>query len=120
MTVIEGTVGAGRRLGRELGFPTANLPVPEGLEAEDGVYAAWAEAGGVRYRAMANLGCNPTVGGVARRLETHLIGFRGDLYGATLRVELVRRIRGERKFASLNALRRRIEADRDEILRILG
>ena len=103
MTVIEGTVGAGRRLGRELGFPTANLPVPEGLEAEDGVYAAWAEAGGV-----------------ARRLEIHLIGFRGDLYGATLRVELVRRIRGERKFASLDALRRRIEADRDEILRILG
>ena len=53
---------------------------------KDGVYAAWAEAGGVRYRAMAQPRVQSHGGGVARRLETHLIGFRGDLYGATLRV----------------------------------
>lgn len=107
----------GRRLGRELGFPTANLAVPVDFPAADGVYAAWAEVDGVRYRAMSNLGRNPTVGGTERRLETHLFGFRGDLYGRRLCVELERRIRGERTFASLDALRDQIARDRAEVLK---
>lgn len=116
--VVEGVVAAGRRLGRELGFPTANLPVPEEFPAEDGVYESWAEADGVRYRAMSNLGRNPTVGGVERRLETHLFGFDGSLYGRTLRVELGRRIRGERTFATLEELQAQIECDRAAILKL--
>lgn len=116
--VVEGVVIHGRRLGRELGFPTANLPVPDGFTAEDGVYQSVAVVEGVRYNAMSNLGCNPSVGGIKRRLETHIFGFSGDLYGQLLRVELGCRIRGERTFASLEELQTQIAADRDEILKL--
>ncbi len=115
--VIEGVVTEGRRLGRKLGFPTANLSVPEGFAAEDGVYASWAETEeGMRYRAMSNLGRNPSVGETERRLETHLFGFEGSLYGQRLRVELGCRIRSERTFASLEELQAQIARDRAEIL----
>ncbi len=113
---IEGLVAHGRELGRELGFPTANLPVGEELAAEDGVYASWAEVGGVRYRAMSNLGCNPSVGGRERRLETHLFGFAGSLYGQRLRVVLERKIRDERRFASVEELREQLARDKEYIL----
>ena len=79
--LIEGVVEHGRRLGRELGFPTANLAVPEDVAAADGVYRSRAEVGGKVYDAMSNLGRNPSVGGVERRLETHIFDFRGELYG---------------------------------------
>lgn len=114
--VVEGIVTAGRHLGRELGFPTANIPVPDGFPAEDGVYESWAETDGVRYRAMSNLGRNPSVGPTERRLETHLFGFSGTLYGRTLRVELGRRIRGEAVFGTLEELRAQIERDKEVIL----
>lgn len=113
---FEGIVEHGRQLGRELGFPTANLPVAAECPAEDGVYESVAEVEGVCYRAMSNLGSNPSVGGKERRLETHLFGFSGSLYGVRLRVVLVRRLRGEMKFASLDALRARIARDMAEIL----
>ena len=110
-TVIEGEVTGGRRLGRRLGFPTANLEVGPEVTAPAGVYASEAEVDGVRYRAKSNLGNNPTVGDTPRRLETHLFDFSGDLYGRRLRVRLLCKIRDERQFASLDELRRQIEAD---------
>lgn len=116
--VIEGIVGTGRRLGRELGFPTANIAVPNDVAAEDGVYQSRATVDGVAYDAMSNLGCNPSVGGAERRLETHIFGFDGDLYGRRLRVELLRRIRGERKFDSVEELRTQIEKDKETILNL--
>lgn len=116
--VIEGIVAHGRKLGRELGFPTANLPVGDAVAAEDGVYASEAEVGGVRYRAMSNLGCNPSVGGRERRLETHLFGFDGSLYGRHLRVELLRKVRDERRFASVDELRAQLEKDKETILNL--
>lgn len=118
MVVLEGVVQHGRRLGRQLGFPTANLPVPEDIAAEDGVYESRAEVDGTTYRAMSNLGRNPSVGEVERRLETHIFGFEGSLYGRRIRVELVRKIRDERKFDSVEALREQIEKDKEEILKI--
>ena len=117
MVVIEGVVEHGRRLGRQLGFPTANLPVPADLPADDGVYESRVTVDGVTYRAMSNLGRNPSVGEVERRLETHIFDFEGSLYGRAIRVELVRKIRDERKFASVEALREQIERDREEILK---
>ena len=114
--LIEGVVEHGRRLGRELGFPTANLAVPEGIAAADGVYRSRAEVGGRTYDAMSNLGSNPSVGGGPRHLETHIFDFSGDLYGRRLRVELRRKIRDERKFDSLEELQRQIERDRSCIL----
>lgn len=115
---IEGVVEHGRELGRELGFPTANLSVDESLAAEDGVYASQVEVDGVRYRAMSNLGCNPSVGGRERRLETHLFGFEGSLYGKRLSVVLLRKVRDERRFASVEELRAQIEKDKEHILKI--
>lgn len=112
--VIEGTVVHGRQLGRRLGFPTANLAVPETLEARDGVYLSEAEVDGQLYGAMSNLGRNPSVGGMERRLESYLFGFEGELYGRQLRIRLLRRLREERKFASVEELQRQIEADRRE------
>ena len=106
----------GRRLGRELGFPTANLPVPEHFGASDGVYRTRATVGGRTFDAMSNLGSNPSVGGVERRLETHIFGFGGELYGLRLRVELLGKIRDERRFASVGELRAQIARDRETVL----
>ncbi|MBS4765097.1 adenosylhomocysteinase [Alistipes sp. kh20] len=117
-TVIEGVVKHGRRLGRELGFPTANLAVPADIAAADGVYRSRAEVDGKTYDAMSNLGRNPSVGGVERRLETHIFGFSGELYGRLLRVELLEKIRDERKFATVEELRAQIEKDKEYILKL--
>ena len=115
--VVSGVVERGRRLGRTLGFPTANVAVAADLPLADGVYRAEVsiEEEPTRYAAMANLGCNPSVGGNSRRLETHLFGFEGSLYGRRIRVRLTERIRGERTFASLDELRAQLERDRQQL-----
>lgn len=117
--VIEGVVAHGQRLGRELGFPTANLPVPVDFPLSDGVYRSRAEVDGRCYDGMSNLGCNPTVGGGERRLETHLFDFSGELYGRRLSVELLEKIRDERKFATVEELRMQIAGDKAAVLRLL-
>lgn len=115
---VRGVVEHGRRLGRELGFPTANLSVDKALAAEDGVYASLVEVGGVRYRAMSNLGRNPSVGGQPRHLETHLFDFEGSLYGCEVRVVLLRKVRDERRFATVEELRAQIARDKEQIMNL--
>ena len=110
----------GRQLGRELGFPTANMEVADADTIESGVYESYVEIDGVEYKAMSNLGSNPSVGGGPRHLETHIFDFSGDLYGRRLRVELRRKIRDERKFDSLEELQRQIERDRSCIYRFVA
>ena len=117
---LTGTVEHGRQLGRELGFPTANLAVPEGWGPADGVYRSRVEADGATWDAMSNLGCNPSVGGRSRRLETHLFDYEGTLYGRTITVELLDRIRDERTFGSIEALRQQLAADRQQIEKLIG
>ena len=97
-------------------LPTANVAVPDSVAAEDGVYRSRAEVDGAVYDAMSNLGRNPSVGGTARRLETHIFGFSGALYGRMLRVELLEKIRDERRFASVEELRGQIARDKEYIL----
>ena len=118
MTEIEGTVIHGERIGRTLGFPTANIDA-EGIEAENGVYASQVVVGGERYGAMSNLGRRPTVGGERRLLETHLFGFSGDLYGQRISVRLLQRIRGEEHYPTVDDLRRAIERDAERIKQII-
>lgn len=113
--VIEGIVVHGNSLGGRRGFPTANIEVDEALEARNGVYSSRAEVDGRIYEGMSNLGCKPTVDGRRRLLETNLFDFEGDLYGRRLRVELLRFLRPERRFDSLEELFRQIEADRRAI-----
>ncbi len=108
---IKGRVVRGRNIGREIGFPTANIR-PEGeIIPADGVYAAFAEAGKARYRAVINIGKAPTFGCRERSVEVHMLGFTGSIYGKRLRVEFVKRLRGEKAFASCEALKRQIGRD---------
>lgn len=98
---VEGIVVRGDGRGRELGFPTANLDLPEELLVPpDGVYAGWA---GDR-RAAVSIGTNPHFDGVDRRVEAHLLDFDGDLYGERLVVEIWSPIREQRRFESLDEL----------------
>jgi len=105
---VEGVVVRGDGRGRELGFPTANLEVPEGLLVPpDGVYAGWTRD----RRAAVSIGTNPHFDGVERRVEAHLLDFDGDLYGERLLVELWRPIREQRRFDSLEELVAAIDDD---------
>ncbi len=118
---LAGAVVPGDRIGRTLGFPTANLDVA-GLELPPhGVYAVRARMDGVPHPAALNLGRRPTVGDrLEERCEVHLIDFDGDLYGRELEVEFVRRLRGETRFASVGALREQIAADIGEARAVLA
>lgn len=113
---VSGPVVHGDERGRTIGFPTANVEPAEMLPA-DGVYKTRIEAidanGVARPLAagVTNVGVRPTVGGGRRTVETHLLDFEGDLYGATLRVHLVGRLRGEQRFGSLEELKAQIARD---------
>ena len=119
-TLLEGTVVHGQQLGRQLGFPTANLDVAHLSEKlpTPGVYAASALLDdGRHYRAMVNIGYCPTVEASRHTLsvEAHLDGFEGDLYGQHLSLTLLHRIRNERKMSSLDELQDQLAADLREV-----
>jgi riboflavin kinase/FMN adenylyltransferase len=97
---LHGTVGVGQRRGATLGFPTANLENVPTLVPSDGVYAVRATVGEDPWPAAANVGPNPTFGENARKVEVHLIGFTGDLYGRELAVDFIARLRDTRRFSS--------------------
>ena len=116
MVIFSGKVTGGNKLGRRLGFPTANLMVSELFPAANGVYAARVVIEGKKYEAMANLGYKPSVAEGSRRvLETNLFGFDGDLYGETIEVELLAFIRPELRFDSFDALREALARDREVV-----
>ena len=115
MKVIEGVVIGGNQLGRKLGFPTANIALNEDCAIENGVYASKVVFDGKEYIAMTNVGVRPSVDGSKRLLETHIFDFDGDLYGTSLRVELIEKIRDEHKFSSVEELRSQIAKDFNNI-----
>ncbi|HEY8505152.1 MAG TPA: bifunctional riboflavin kinase/FMN adenylyltransferase, partial [Gemmataceae bacterium] len=106
-----GRVGTGQRRGRSLGFPTANLEGVETLVPGEGVYAVRARAGGGTWPAAANVGPNPTFGEPERKIEVHLIGFDGDLYGQELAADFVERLRDTRPFAGVEELVAQLRED---------
>lgn len=113
---LHGVVVAGNRLGRTIGFPTANMHLydPLKLVPGGGVYAVRVDVQGRTYRGMCNIGTRPTVGGTVRTIETHILdGFNEDIYGLDLRIVFLRRIRSEERFPSLEALREQLGRDRD-------
>jgi riboflavin kinase/FMN adenylyltransferase len=110
--VVGGRVVAGRGLGSKLGFPTANLKVPPEKLLPPGVFAGRAHWDGKSRAAAVNIGTKPTVEAAGRlSVEVHLPGFKGDLRGKVLRVELLRRLRSEKKFASVDALKAQVAKD---------
>ncbi len=117
---ITGEVIRGRGVGREIGYPTANIAVPEGkLLPANGVYAAYCELKGETYPAAVFIGYRKTLGDGEHSVEAHLIDFDGSLYGEKIRLKFIRRIRDERKFDSLKALREQISKDIAEIKAVL-
>lgn len=119
---ISGIVAHGNERGRLLGYPTANLELVDAHVAIPlgGVYAVRAYVNGGVYGGMANIGKNPTFGDVEKpRLETNIFGFSGDIYGKTLTIEFVQRIRGEVKFAGIDALKAQLAQDKLDCLKFL-
>ncbi len=119
---LEGSIIGGKRIGRELGFPTANLQAAEKrqLIPKEGVYAGYATVEGCTYPAMVNIGRRPTLDADGHQsIEAHLFGFSGDLYGKTMRIEFTNRLRDEKKFISLEALQAQLRKDAEATLNIL-
>lgn len=115
---IEGVVTAGHGIGRKLLFPTANLEIQNRVLPADGVYVTLALVDGLWRRSVTNIGKRPTFGGEQEsKVETHLIDFDQDLYGQTIRVRVLHRLRGEKKFSGVDELRAQIAQDRDSAIR---
>jgi riboflavin kinase/FMN adenylyltransferase len=109
---LEGKVVAGDKRGRRLGFPTANLETaPEQALPAGGVYACRAHIGSKVYPAMTNIGSHPTFGGGEQLIEVYLLDFRGDLYGQELAIDIIARLRGEKKFDTPEQLIEQIAED---------
>jgi riboflavin kinase / FMN adenylyltransferase len=117
---VVGVVARGAARGRTLGFPTANLPAAPGLLLANGVYAARAAWDGESAAAVVNVGVRPTVDGATRLVEAHLLDVAPDLYGRRITLTFLDRIRPERRFESLDALRAQIAEDVTTARQVLG
>lgn len=109
---LRGTVVEGDKRGRTIGFPTANLQIgPQHVLPADGVYACRVYLNGTGLPAVTNIGVRPTFDGLRRTVEAHLLDWSGDLYGRSIRVEFLQRLRGEQRFAGVEALVAQIGRD---------
>jgi len=119
---LEGAIVEGRRIGRTMGFPTANMRLYEPLKLlpEDGVYVVWVEYAGRTFRGITNIGKRPTIAdGNERSIETHLLDFDEDIYGLSIKIEFVTRVREEKRFESIDQLKEQIAKDKESCYRIL-
>jgi riboflavin kinase/FMN adenylyltransferase len=117
---VTGTVITGAKRGRTIGFPTANLGEVSTVLPGNGVYAVRAFVEGQSYPAAANIGPNPTFGEDAQKIEIHLIGFSGDLYGKSLTVEFIARLRDTRPFPGVAELVEQLKEDVEEAKKAVG
>lgn len=118
---LTGTVIKGKQLGRTIGFPTANLNIEEDykLIPQKGVYIVSSQLNGEKVFGMMNIGLNPTVGGEKLSVEIHYLNFNADLYNQQVSVSILKRIRGEEKFDSVDLLKAQIEKDKIQTLSYL-
>lgn len=109
---LQGAVTTGVGRGSQLGFPTANLEVDaKRAIPADGVYATWAHIDGQAYQSMTNIGWRPTFGGPGRTIETYILDYRDNLYGRELKIDIIERLRDEKRFASAEELKKQIAED---------
>jgi len=114
---VRGTVIAGKRRGRVLGFPTANVPLSPESTLRHGVYAGWVDG----RAAAVSVGVRPTYGeGLTPLIEAHILDFSLDLYGTEITIELTHRLRDELSFRDEEALKQQIAADIATVRRVLG
>lgn len=121
---VEGNVVHGRMIGRTIGFPTANIYIGDDSKIlpRPGAYVATVDLDGKTWPAILNIGSNPTVNEERDRvfLEAHIIGFEGDIYGRRIRVNVLRHIRNEVKFASLSELKEQLLKDEQEAVNVIA
>jgi riboflavin kinase / FMN adenylyltransferase len=127
---FSGTVVEGNKLGRTIGYPTANLKIEEEkkLIPGNGVYAVevlvngeWSMVNGetqtlTKYKGMMNIGIRPTVEGTTRMIEVNIFNFNKEIYGNTLTVYIKKRLRNEQKFIGLDALKEQLAKDKEQAL----
>jgi len=116
--MISGKVVEGDRRGREIGFPTVNLSLsdPDKLLPRNGVYLAGTEVNGRTYMVLMNVGVRPTVSSAGvKTVEAHILGYNGNLYGSVLKFSLLRFIREEKKFLSVEELKVQLEKDKKTV-----
>ncbi len=114
---LQGIVVKGWQLGREMGFPTANINLPCGIAVPaEGVYKTRVSIDGKSYPGITNIGGKPTVNVAERNCETHIIGFEGDLYGKVIEIEFCSRLRDIQRFDSIDGLKAQLERDLKKVL----
>nr|WP_299382767.1 bifunctional riboflavin kinase/FAD synthetase [Allomuricauda sp.] len=120
--MLTGTIKKGKGLGRQFGFPTANLEIAEDykLVPKNGVYVVKSELGGQSYFGMMNIGYNPTVSGNEKSIEVNFFEFDGNLYGEKIQVDLLHRIRDEHKFDSVQELQAQLAKDKATSLTLIS
>ncbi|SHJ56317.1 riboflavin kinase / FMN adenylyltransferase [Arenibacter nanhaiticus] len=120
--MLTGTIVKGKGLGRKIDFPTANLFIKETykLIPKNGVYVVKSQIDGELVYGMMNIGVNPTVSGEKRSIEINFFDFQQDLYGKTLQIDIIDRIRDEHKFSSVEALRTQLIKDKQTSLAIIS
>jgi riboflavin kinase/FMN adenylyltransferase len=120
---LNGTVVTGKKIGRDIGFPTANIhPTdPYKLIPLDGVYAVVITVDGKSYHGMLNIGYRPTIDSASpiKTIEVHIIDFSGDLYDRRVKIRFIERVRDEMKFQDLDQLREQLKRDKIEISKLL-
>lgn len=120
---LKGVVVSGQKVGRTIGFPTANMKLYEPLKLipAGGVYSVFVEVLGKVYIGICNIGTRPTVGdNNERTIETHILNFDEDIYGLDIKIEFVGRIRSEKKFPSLNELKDQLQKDKEFAFNLLA
>ena len=116
---VSGKVVRGFRNGTKMGFPTANVAYDKNtVLPKEGVYAGFTEADGARYKSVINVGKNPTFDAKRLTVESHMIGFSGDIYGKNINVSFVKRLRGDVRFAGVEELKKQINVDIEEALKL--
>lgn len=119
---ISGKVVKGQQLGRTIGYPTANILVKEDykLIPQNGVYVVQSVLNGKTVFGMMNIGNRPTVNGTSQTIEVHFLDFDQDLYDQTIPVSILKRLRNEQKFPSLEALKTQLLSDQNETVAFVG
>lgn len=119
---LSGLVVEGNKLGRTIGFPTANLSPSfrEKLIPKNGVYAVFVHIGQEQFKGMMNIGFRPTVAGSTLSLEVNIFDFNQDIYGQTISVEFVHYLREEQKFPSVEALKNQLQTDKKDVATLLA
>jgi riboflavin kinase/FMN adenylyltransferase len=119
---ITGKVIRGDQIGRQIGYPTANIHVEEKykLIPADGIFAVKVQHDGIEYKGMAYIGSRPTINGMTRNIEVNLFNFDKEIYNDTIRMEFLHYIRGDVKFNGLDELKVQIAKDKEEVISLLG